>query len=438
MRDEQQQESTTRRSFLKATGAVAAGLSLGGAARAETGEEKLALMGGEKAVTTPHADADKWPLYGPEEEKAVIELLRNPNYSPCAALEEDWKAFFKVPYVKSCMNGTSALCSMFFALNLPPGSEIMVPSYTFFATIVPMRLFGLVPVFVDVDPRTLNMDVEDAKKRLTPNTKAILPVHWIGNPCDMDAISALAKEKGLILLEDCAHAHMASLNGKYMGTRGEMSIYSFQTTKPLPGIEGGMGMYKSREHYERATSFGHYDVPKSFGEDSEYRKYAGSGLGLKFRMHPVSAVLCRAEMKVVEQRNAEGAAQVRSLNDRILDLPGLYEQKALPGAKRLYYSWNMLFIDEKEAGMSRAAAVKALKAEGVRAEAHKYTLQHKLALYKEKQWWHHAPILPELPGSEQVLATSIGLPYFTKPVPEVIEQYVKAFKKVWAHRKELA
>ena len=105
---------------------------------------------------------------------------------------------------------------------------------------------------------------------------------------------------------------------------------------------------------------------------------------------------------------------------------------------RLHYSWNMLFIDEKEAGMSRAAAVKALKAEGVRAGASSYRLQHKLALYKEAKWWHHAPVIPELPNSDKANATAISLPYFTSPVPEVVEQYVKAFEKVWAHRKALA
>ncbi len=112
-------------------------------------------------------DATRWPRYGKEEEEAILELIRHPSYDPNAALEADWRNFLGVPYAKAHFNGTSALTSMFFALNLPPGSEIMVPSYTFFATILPMRLFGLVPVFVDIHPRTLNLDPEDAKKRLS-------------------------------------------------------------------------------------------------------------------------------------------------------------------------------------------------------------------------------------------------------------------------------
>ena len=227
------------------------------------------------------------------------------------------------------------------------------------------------------------------------------------------------------------------LAGKYMGSWGRMGAFSFQTTKPLPGIEGGMGVYREKEDYERATTFGHYDVPYSFPDDSAYRKYHGSGLGLKLRIHPLAAALVRSQLPGLEKRNADGVAQTRRLNDRILHLPGLYEQAARPDMKRIHYAWNMLFIDEAKAGMSRGACVKALQAEGVEAKAHSYTLQHKLPLYAEAKWWYHKPAVPELPGSEQANRTAIALPYFTTSVPELIEQYVKAFEKVWAHRKEL-
>jgi len=434
----------SRRRFLESTGALAAGLYLArgsqaaGAEAANRTGEALAIDGGPKAVTVPHGGAARWPLYGPEEEKAILELVRSPDYAPLDALEKDWKERYKVPYAKPYCNGTSALTTMFFALNLPPGSEIMVPSYTFFATIVPMRLFGLVPVFVDVNPRTLNFDLDDAKRRLTANTKALLPVHWIGLPCEMDRICEFAKEKGLIVLEDSCHAHGASMQGRWMGTWGRMAAFSFQASKPLPGIEGGMANFQERQDYERGVTFGHYDVPASFVGGSDYRKYQGSGLGLKFRMHPMAAALVRCQLRDLDKRNAEGVAQVRSLNDRLVQLPGLYEQAARPDMKRLHYAWNMLFIDEAKAGMSRQACVKALQAEGVQAGAVSYTLQHKLPLYREAGWWHHLPAIPELPGSEQANATAIGLPYFTSPVPEVIEQYVKAFEKVWAHRRQLA
>lgn len=434
---------STRRTFLKSTSAMAAGLSVTGMATARAAKvESLAVNGGTKAVTYPeskHREAYRWPRYGRDEEETILQLIRQPSYGPIELLEKDWQQFTGSPHVKAHCNGTSALTSMFFALDLPPGSEIMVPSYTFFATIVPMRLFDLVPVFVDINPRTLNFDLEDAKKRLTKNTKAVLPVHWIGLPCEMDHICDWASEKGLIVLEDAAHAHGASLKGRKMGTWGRMGICSYQTSKPMPAIEGGMGMYQQQADYERATTYGHYSLPNSFPNGSNYAKYYGTGLGAKFRMHPLAAALARCQLRGLEQRNAAGVAQVQRLNQRILQLPGLYEQTyGRHDMTRLHYSWNMLFIDEAEAGMSRDACVKALQAEGVYARAFSYRLQHKCPLYAESNWWHHKPIIPDLPGSEQANATSVPLPYFTTEVPELVDQYAAAFEKVWAHRKQLA
>ncbi len=428
---------TSRRGFLKTAGVAAAGLTLASQRAARGAAETLAINGGPAAVPAPDTDAWRWPRYGEVEEQAVLELLRSPNYSPIDELEAEWCDYLDVPYAKAHCNGTSALASMFFALNLPPGSEIMVPSYTFFATIVPMRLFGLVPVFVDINPRTLNFDLDDAKKRLTPRTKAVLPVHWIGLPCDMDAISDWAEEKGLIVLEDAAHAHGAKLKDKYMGAWSEMAIFSYQMSKPLPAIEGGMGTYKSQEYYDRATIFGHYQAP-GIPDDSDYKQYLGTGLGLKLRMHPMAAVLARCQLKGLEERVSAGLAQTRRLNDVLTQLPGLYEQTSgRSDVRRIHYEWNMLFIDEQEAGVSRDAVVKALKAEGVRADALSYRLQHKQPLYTEAAYWHHLPEIPELPGSDTANATSIALPYFTREAPDMVEQYIKAFEKVWAHRNEL-
>ncbi|HNT88890.1 MAG TPA: DegT/DnrJ/EryC1/StrS family aminotransferase, partial [Candidatus Hydrogenedentes bacterium] len=208
-------------------------------------------------------------------------------------------------------------------------------------------------------------------------------------------------------------------------------------SKPLPAIEGGMGVYQDENDFQRATAFGNYDMP-GVSPEGGYFKYKGSGLGLKFRMHPFAAALARCQLKGLVERNESGAQQTRQLNDAILQLPGLYEQSSgRKDVQRLYYAWNMLFIDEREAGMSRDKAVEALKAEGVRVSCTHYTLQHELPLYAEDKWWHHKPEIPDLPGSRQANATCTGLPYFTKEVPELVEQYVAAFRKVWAHQKEL-
>jgi perosamine synthetase len=434
-----------RREFLKSAGAAAAGLYLAGAELPAAAQspaaktEALAIKGGAKAVTAQIGDATHWPIYGEEEEREVLALLRNVNYTPVAEFEKAWSEFHKSPYCKAHCNGTSALTSMLFALDLPPGSEILVPDLNAWFAVVAMRHFGLVPVWVDVNPRTMNIDVADCKWRLTKNTRAIMPVHWLGLPCDMDDICEFAKEHGLEVVEDASHAHGASLKGRLMGTWGRMSGFSLQGTKPLPAIEGGIAMYKNRLDYERAVTYGNYDLPQFFPEDSPYRKYAGTALGSKLRIHPISAILARIQLKHLVERNTAGAAQLKRLNDRLVQLPGLSIPHVRPDCQRVYYWGDMLFLDSAKAGMSRETCIKALQAEGVPATAYSWQLLHTYPIFHEAQWWHHVPALPgKTPGADQVNNTTIQLPFFTREAPELIDQFAKAFEKVWAHRKQLS
>jgi dTDP-4-amino-4,6-dideoxygalactose transaminase len=426
--------------FIKTTGLAGAGLllppTISTAGAAPKDAETLALKGGAKAVTASHDDATTWPRYGAEEEKAVLDVLRKPDYAPNDALEADWKKHFKLPFCKAHYNGTSAITAMYFALNLPPGSEIMVPCSTFWATITPMRFFGLVPVMVDIHPVTLNFDVEDAKRKLTKNTKAVFPVHYLGMPADMDHISDFCKEKGLIVLEDACHAHGASMHGKFMGAWGRMACFSFQASKPLPAIEGGMGNYQNQDDFERATILGHYEWASKL--KGSFKKYA-YGLGMKLRMHPMAAALAKCQLAKLTERNAVLKAQVRRLNDRITKLPGLYEQQSRKDVDRVYYAANRFYLNEEEAGMSRAACVKALRAEGVQVGAAGAQFLCKNPIFHESEWWHHKPVVAEqFPGAVDVDKHGLSLPFFTKEMPELNEQYIEAFEKVWAHRKELA
>lgn len=422
----------TRRTFVQASG--------GALAAAMTGAKPLlAQQGGTPAVTYPagrHTFVTRWPRYGQAEKQALHVMIDDGKfYEEAPLLEKEWCAYTGTPFAKSHCNGTSALTSMFFALDLPPGSEILVPSYTFFATILPMRFFQYVPVFVDIDPQTACFDLDDAKRKLTARTKAVCVMHSWGLPCEMDKIAGFAKEKGLILLEDAAHAHGASMQGKAMGAWGAAGMYSFQASKVLPSIEGGMGMYQTRELYERAAAFGHYEDPPKFAADSPVRRYEGTGFGQKYRMHPLAAVIARKQLQSLDERNGLVNSQVRKLNDRLTQLAGLSEPRCRPDQKRVYYYANMLLLDEKKAKRSRDEVVQALKAEGVRATTWVYPEQHKYAIYAEAKWWHHPPVVPErMPGNDHINQTHLFLPLFYSEAPELMEQYVKAFEKVWASR----
>lgn len=433
----------TRRSFIKASTATMAGPVTASSEHPRPKVEALALDGGPRAVTIPasrHARITKWPRYGEEEKKAVLDLLEsNKFYQEIPRLEEELTDHLDVPYAKAHCNGTGALMSMFFALDLPRGSEIMAPSYTAWATTAPMHLFGYVPAFVDINPRTMTFDLDYAAKHMTARTRALLPMHSFGNPCDMDQICAFAKERGLIVVEDAAQAQGASLQGKAVGTWGAIGAFSFQASKILPAIEGGAGVYQSREHYERATVFGNYNLPRSFPADSPYRKYGGTGMGPKLRIHPLAAAIARKQLHGMDERNAVVDKQVRELTDRLVELPGIAVPYCRPDAKRVYWVGHVLFLDEAKAGCRKDVLLKALQAEGVKVRPGKYDEQHKYELYSEAKWWHHPPKIPkDLPGTSQVNRMAVRMPVFYEDSPELIAEYGKAFEKVWAKRSQLA
>jgi dTDP-4-amino-4,6-dideoxygalactose transaminase len=255
----------------------------------------------------------------------------------------------------------------------------------------------------------------------------------------MDIISDWAKEKGLIVLEDSAHAHGASMQGKKMGTWGQMGIYSFQASKVMPSIEGGMGMYATREYFERAAAFGEYNDPAKFPKDSPVHPYEGTGFGQKYRMHPLGAALARQQLKGLDATNELVNKSVRAMNDPLAKLAGVTEPHCCADQQRVYYHRNMLLIDFKKLGFSRDALAKALRAEGVDVSFWDYPEQHKLKIYSEAKWWTHPPKIPEsMPGNAYINANHIFLPIFYGDAPELTSQYVRAFEKVWAHRTDLA
>ena len=430
----------SRRSFMKA--GVAA-LAVPGIERPARGaREALASDGGSPSVTYPanrYSYVTSWPRYGAAEKKALTDLIDSGKfYQELPLFEKEWQQYTKSNFVKAHMNGTSAITSMYSALDLPAGSEIMVPSYTFFSTCLAMRFFGYVPIFIDIDPKTACFDLDDVKKKLTARTRVLVPMHSWGMPCEMDKICGFAKEKGLIVLEDAAHAHGASLQGKTMGTWGAMGIVSFQASKVLPAVEGGMGMYQTREYFERASAFGHYEAPETFPKTSPVHAYEGTGFGQKYRMHPFAAAVVRQQLRGLDELRARVKAGVRGINDRLVELPGLSEPRVRKDQDRSYYYANMLILDAKKAGFNRGQLVAALKAEGVRASFWDYPEQHKLKIYSEAKWWHHAPQIPDLPGTREVNQVHIFIPLLYGEAPELAEQTVKAFEKIWANRLAVA
>lgn len=434
----------TRRQFLQAGGAAMLGLAMTEAAPAKPRAiGSLAMLGGSKTVSVPKDKFEQltyWPRYGQAEKAELHKLIDTDKfYEELPLFEKEWQQYTGIPYLRAHINGSSAINSMFFAIDLEPGSEILVPSYDFPVDCLAMRFFGYVPIFVDIDPATGCFDLNDARRKYTSRTRAVFPMHSWGLPCDMDQIRAFAKEKDLIVLEDAAHAHGASLQGKKMGTWGDLAIFSFQASKVLPTVEGGMGMYHERLHYERATAYGEYTAPETFPESSPVHRYAGTGFGQKYRMHPFSAALGRMQLRTLDALSALVEKNVRRQNDPLIQLTGLCEPRVRPDMKRAYYHANMLLLDSRAAGFSRDGLVKALQAEGVGVTTWVYPEQHKLTIYAEPKWWHHPPVIPtSMPGNDYINSQHIFLPLFYGEADDIIDQYTKAFQKVWAHRAQIS
>jgi perosamine synthetase len=404
----------------------------------------LAAMGGGKAVTLDYKKLGWRPLVNEKGLNDAIELMKKGAISQSPTVQDFEKRFAKyvgAEYSVATNNGTAALDSALFAVGVRPGDEVIVPSYTFWATVVPIIAEHAVPVFCDVDRDTYCMDPADMEKRITKKTKAVMVVHVWGNPANMDAIMAVAKKHHLGVVEDCSHAHGAKYRGTNVGVIGDVGCYSMQASKLLPAGEGGILVTNSRENFERALALGQYDRLAKLPEDSEYKRYMLTGMGHKYRPHPVAIALANAQLDDLDERNAIRNGNAEKLNSMLADIPFLKPQKLNDGGER-EYSYHYMYFDKSKAGGVRTIALlKALSAEGVQCGYCGYGRLHKAPLFLEGGAYGDCGAHTEavsLPVTEELAEQTILVaPRFENDCPELIEQYSAAYHKVAANIDEL-
>lgn len=204
--------------------------------------------------------------------------------------------------VKHCLltnTGTSALSSGYFGLNIQPGDEVIVPVYTFIATVTPLLRLGAIPVFADADPISGQISLDSIKNLVTKKTKAVAITHMWGYPCDTKHIKKFCEENNLKLLEDASHAHFTKTDDKYLGAIGDVGCFSVGARKIVSGGEGGFLITNDDEIYMRAILLGHFvkraEVEIQSSSDFIKQKYKGmeSGFGENYRMHPYAAVMIK-------------------------------------------------------------------------------------------------------------------------------------------------
>ncbi len=398
-----------------------------------------AILGGPPAVTADQDEANRWPRLDERDERAVLRVLRDGNLSThpvIRELEADYAALAGVPHALAHANGTAALHAAFFALELQPGDEVLVPSATFWASVLPIVWAGAVPVFCESEPERLGIDPTDMERKITSRTRAVVVVHLWGLPARMSGIRALAERRGLRIVEDASHAHGAAWRGRPCGALGDVGVFSLQGDKLAPAGEGGVLLCRNPDLYERAALFG--DVTRIIELESPAKRFAGTSFGVKSRIAPVSAAIGRSQLARLAEHNAERNANVVRLSTT-LEALGVHTFLPPPHVERTYFEF-IVRCEPERTGLPLPLLAAALHAEGCQASAPRYPLVHQQPFFTEGHFARIARLpagtpVPrydpeDLPATRAGRETLMKLPAFPKAPPELLDQYAEAFEKV--------
>ncbi|TDC99487.1 DegT/DnrJ/EryC1/StrS family aminotransferase [Nonomuraea deserti] len=414
--------------------------------------EELAVFGGEPVIAPPHRFT--WPRLSDADKAAVLSLLEKGETSyygregVLTDLEDFWSGRLQGRRVLGTSSGTAALHSAFFALGTAPGDEVLCPTNTFLATVMPLVQLGATPVLCDAEPDTGNIDPAAVAAAITPRTAGIVVTHLWGHPCDMTPILELARRHGLWVVEDCSHAHGASYHGDEVGTFGDAAAFSFQGAKIVYAGQGGLLASKDQETHERACLLGHFRVRCEQDIESSLGRYSGTGFGLNYRMHPFAAALAMESSLAMETRIADRARLLGRLAAGLASIPGLIPPATRPGCDRgAYYGFKLRLSGQwLEAGAEQVA--RALACEGLDVHPPGSRPLHLLPFFTDGSvpLRRAAPPIrmPEykrgdFPVAEELWRTSLSLPTFTFSDEEHwVDRYCEAFEKVARHLPRIA
>jgi dTDP-4-amino-4,6-dideoxygalactose transaminase len=287
--------------------------------------------------------------------------------------------------VNSC---TAALHVSMIAAGLKPGDEVITTALTFCATVNAIIHAGLQPVLADVDPLTMNLDPADVERRITPRTRAILPVHFAGRPCDMDALCALARKHNLKIIEDCAHAIETTYHGQPAGTFGDFGCFSFYVTKNVVTGEGGMILARAEEDAARCKVLALHgmsrDAWKRFS-DAGYKHYQVVECGFKYNMMDLQAAIGIHQLQRVE-RNWLRRQEIWNAYDEALgNLPVTLPPAPAPDTRHAYHLYTIL-VDEQLTGISRDAFLEAMTKQKIGVGVH-YLSVPEHPFYQQRFAW---------------------------------------------------
>jgi len=273
------------------------------------------------------------PTISGREIKSVIDVLKSGHLVSGERVEEFEKKFARYINVKHAIatsNGTSALHTALLSLGIMPGDEIITTAFSFIASSNCILFVGAKPVFVDIDPKTYNIDPDEIKKNITNKTRAVLIVHLFGQPCEMEQIVDICKEKHLLLIEDACQAHGAEYDGKKVGSFGDVATFSFYATKNMTTGEGGMITTNNEEVAEKS---------KLIVNQGQSKKYYHTALGFNFRMTEIQAALGIFQLKKLDDVNKKRIKNAKFMTKSLLDTKELVTPFVSPKVRHVFHQY---------------------------------------------------------------------------------------------------
>jgi len=311
------------------------------------------------------------PITDQKEIDAVAEVLRSGRYADgpkAKEFEKKYSKYIDTKYAVATANGTSALHMALIAVGVRPGDEVIIPPLTFFATVEAVLHQGAIPVFADLDPKTYCLEPKDIENKITNKTKAVIPVHFFGEPAEMDPILEIASCHGISVVEDCAQAHGAEYKGKKVGSFGDVNCWSFYATKNMTTGEGGMVTTNNKEFAEKIFALRNHGM---------INRNDHSILGYNYRLSEIHAAIGLVQLEKLDEFNKKRREISHILRQELSSLDWL-EPQYIPEYVNHAFFWCAFKVNEKKIGMSGKELRELLMKKGVEVR-HRYTAP----LYKQ-------------------------------------------------------
>lgn len=353
----------TRREFIAtaSAGMAAAGVAPRRASAVSGNPNTLALHGGTPVRSRPYPS---WPQTTELDEEYILKALRNHRWCTFDAefiprFEKAWAEKIGAHGCVMTPCGTHALHMAVELLGIGPGDEVLVSPFTYIATIDAIMLSYALPVFVDTDLKTFQMDPSDIEHRITEHTRAILPVHILGGAANLDEILAIARKHKLPVIEDACQGQLAEWRGKKLGTLGAVGCFSFQESKILPGGEAGAFVSADQDLIDKAYCF------RDFGNDQK-GKHGYFMRGTKYRISDFAAAVLMAQLTRLDDVCATREKHAAYLKRELRQFPGLMPQENYPqNTRHNYYVFGLRYDPEQFKGLTRAKFMEAMQGEGI-------------------------------------------------------------------------